>query len=48
MSYRVLCGENVEPRTVAELEAAGHTATHVTTEPGQSSSDEQVATYARG
>jgi len=47
MRYRVLCDENVEPRTVDELERNGITAVHVNEEPGRSSDDPAVATYAR-
>ena len=47
MSYRVLCDENVEETAVSELAERGIDARHVTDAPGDGSSDEAVAEYAR-
>lgn len=47
MTIRILCDENVEAGAVAELEARGFAAEHVTDHPGASADDERVASYAR-
>lgn len=46
MTYRVLCDENVDPRTVRYLETDGHTATTVTEALDAGVEDADIAAFA--